>query len=600
MNWKVLVFLEACLLTGLQTAKAGPGGARRPTVRMFANLTSELRTTASRFIAEESASSLGTSGAILATDDIGAFSTTFSDPTVEEGTTQHVPSPSSLVYKLTELATEPTPITKSTYKAVYSEPTIIQSEFLSLALPTPSSDKTWYHPHPPVHHHESSPSRVPVNDASNVISTSTPRDTAFDASPAIGPTQSIQETSLAVERTQSKGTSLALEWAQSTQKSSKASEWAQPTQETSTTSEAALELTQFTQKSPTASEAALESTQSTQETSLASERTQEILETQSVLLTSGSKASDSLAQSAPGTLDRGTATKPRTFEFSYSTSSPSPSYARYTLQSTPVTVLPTQKPFPTKIITAVGEMATDEAAKQFPSSLPRAILSGSGEGSISPADATLIQVGFLFPLNYVFVSQNLAAAGQIFRFLPQVLSQDGAPLGSVQAVRLVPHDSREALGYVATLAMVYYPTNLVDKLQRDIYAPNSRLYTAGDELQRNLSALINPSIDIKGAVDDSGCASEICPPIQEGTAGGDLNKLNSSKDQDLTVGMVIGGTGVSGFVGFGVFYLARRYKRRKAHGCATDYKRGNERPGVGARYRISRPIAVSNSLGLRR
>lgn len=122
MNWKLLVFLEACLLAGLQTAKAGPGGARRPTVRMFGNLTSELKTTASRFIAEESAYSLGISISALATDDTGAFSTTFGDHTVEEGTSQLVPSPSTLVYKPTKPVTESTPISQSTQKGVYAEP----------------------------------------------------------------------------------------------------------------------------------------------------------------------------------------------------------------------------------------------------------------------------------------------------------------------------------------------------------------------------------------------------------------------------------------------------------------------------------------------
>jgi hypothetical protein len=598
MNWKLLVFLEACLLAGLQTAKAGPGGARRPTVRMFGNLTSELKTTASRFIAEESAYSLGISISALATDDTGAFSTTFGDHTVEEGTSQLVPSPSTLVYKPTKPVTESTPISQSTQKGVYAEPTTIQSGFLSLAPPAPSSDKTWYPSHTPVHHHESSSSRVPVNDASYVISTATPPDTTFIASLAIGRTQSLQETSLVVQRTQSTQESLAaLEWIRSTEKASAAPEWTQLT---------ALESTQSRQKTSTAwvptqltqeTSTALESTQPTQKMSLASDHTQMFLETHSALLTSGNEASDSLVQSGQGTLNGSTPTKPRTYEFSYSTSSPSPSYARYTLQSTPVTVIPTQQPFPTKIITAVGEIATDEAAKEFPSSLPRAILSGSGESSNPPAYATLIQVGFLFPLNYFFVSQNLDAAGQIFRILPHILSQVGAPIGSFQVVRLVPYDSRETLGYVATLAMVYYPTILVDKLQRDIYAPNSRLYTAGDDLQRNLSALINPSIEIKGAVGDSDCASETCPPTQREAGDGDLNKLNSSKDQGLTVGMVIGGTGVSGFVGFGVFYLARRYKRRKAHDCETECKRCNEHASVGTRYRISRPIAVSNSLG---
>ncbi|KAM3552526.1 hypothetical protein ARSEF4850_007355 [Beauveria asiatica] len=177
--------------------------------------------------------------------------------------------------------------------------------------------------------------------------------------------------------------------------------------------------------------------------------------------------------------------------------------------------------------------------------LPRVILPGS---SITPSsDGSLIQLGFLFPLNYVFVSQHLQAAAQIFEVLPGALAHGTVQRSVVEVAKLVPYDTQARVGYITTVAKLYYPKAYVGQLQTDILDPKSEIYTRGEDMQRNLTALIDPAIKITD--DDGGmdCASQPCDASP-----------SSSKQTGITAGAVVGGAAVCGVLGLGIFQLYRR------------------------------------------
>ncbi|KAH8715404.1 Signaling mucin MSB2 [Beauveria bassiana] len=212
--------------------------------------------------------------------------------------------------------------------------------------------------------------------------------------------------------------------------------------------------------------------------------------------------------------------------------------------------------------------------------LPRVILPGS---SITSSDGSLIQLGFLFPLNYVFVSQHLQAAAQIFEVLPGALAHGTVQRSAVEVARLVPYDTRARVGYITTIAKLYYPKAFVDQLQTDILQPKSDIYTGGGDMQRNLTALIDPAIRITD--DDGGmdCASQTCAAPSPGTP-------NSSKQTGITAGAVVGGAAFCGALGLGVFQL---YRRRGSAAWPFGKRKSGRLDGS----RISRPMNSVNSLG---
>ncbi|PMB65613.1 Signaling mucin MSB2 [Beauveria bassiana] len=211
--------------------------------------------------------------------------------------------------------------------------------------------------------------------------------------------------------------------------------------------------------------------------------------------------------------------------------------------------------------------------------LPRVILPGS---SITPSsDGSLIQLGFLFPLNYVFVSQHLQAAAQIFEVLPGALAHGTVQRSAVEVAKLVPYDTQARVGYITTVAKLYYPKAFVGQLQTDILDPKSEIYTTGEDMQRNLTALIDPAIKI---TDDNGgmdCASQPCNTSR-----------SSSKQTGITAGAVVGGAAVCGVLGLGIFQLYRRRGLALAAAWPSG-KQKNRLTGT----RISRPIDSVNSLG---
>ncbi|PWI65004.1 hypothetical protein PCL_08363 [Purpureocillium lilacinum] len=269
----------------------------------------------------------------------------------------------------------------------------------------------------------------------------------------------------------------------------------------------------------------------------------------------------------------------------------------------------------------------------LPTALPTAI-HPNGSSQEPPSGTTVVYIGFLFPLNYEFVSANSMAASGITGFLPQALAEaiDMLPT-EIPVNSLVPYDTRQRWGYITTLAKVFYPSGHVEKLQMDLWTPNSEIYNNQEALVRNLTALINPRIDIRGGLKSEGLAT--IGPVPTSSAGAENSEPDSndtgeqaSKQRATKIGIATGAIGGSVMCGAILFLLVIRYRRRKRadlHGAANAGLRGGQRAsmvynqvgpvervhsggdqrydykweGASGRHtcKISGPVGQSNSLG---
>jgi hypothetical protein len=242
--------------------------------------------------------------------------------------------------------------------------------------------------------------------------------------------------------------------------------------------------------------------------------------------------------------------------------------------------------------TASGSIPT--TASGIPSYLPSAIAPNNGQTE-QPDDTTLIQIGFREGYNYPFVVQEDRAAGQIFKYLPQALSEAaGFDINLAVVRRLQPMDTLNSLGYITTLAILTYPRSMVEALSSEIKIPNSRLYNSDSQLIYNLTQQINPMIPIflgegyngenggAGGNGNSGSGSGSGPNNDPfGGTGGD-NGSQSGAQRGTTAGIVSGAVAVAAAYGVVMFVVARRYKRKKqSHRRASSISNPSEMSEAG-------------------
>jgi len=213
----------------------------------------------------------------------------------------------------------------------------------------------------------------------------------------------------------------------------------------------------------------------------------------------------------------------------------------------------------------------------LPTDIPMVITPNDPDKKAIPDGSVMIQIGFDYSLNYKHVAKNPIAAAQIFKFLPPALSfAGGFKMDKVLVSELTPYDTRDKWGYMTTIAKVYYPEALVDTLKMDLLQPNSNLYNNPNNLVNDLTADINPNIDIFGNInegeaggpggnkndeDGSGGSGPDNDVVDSGDSGN-----SSAKQQATTAGIAVGAFGLSVMYGAAMFIVARRYKRkRQAH-----------------------------------
>lgn len=145
----------------------------------------------------------------------------------------------------------------------------------------------------------------------------------------------------------------------------------------------------------------------------------------------------------------------------------------------------------------------------------------------------------------------------------------------VQMRRLVPLDTQDVYGFVTTLAVVTYPTDLVSTLALDIKLPNARLYQDPNILIYNISQQINSAIGIYLGDDAGGSTSSGSSGSSSGSGsssssgnGGDVfqntsGDSSSSGTQAKVAGIAVGAAALAGAYGGLMFFIARKYKRRQ-------------------------------------
>lgn len=171
------------------------------------------------------------------------------------------------------------------------------------------------------------------------------------------------------------------------------------------------------------------------------------------------------------------------------------------------------------------------------------------------------------------------SSAQIFTYLPKGIAY-GLEIQESDVVMhsLVPYDTSRTLNYITTLALAYIPTKVVSNLGIMIHVPVSRLYKNPSEPVAVIMSSINPSIPITvgSGLDGSDSASSSGADGSSPTAGGkgntgtgnggifDTNENNQTPSaKGMTAGIATGAVVAAAAYGAAMFFIARRYKRRK-------------------------------------
>ncbi|KFY44491.1 hypothetical protein V494_01448 [Pseudogymnoascus sp. VKM F-4513 (FW-928)] len=223
--------------------------------------------------------------------------------------------------------------------------------------------------------------------------------------------------------------------------------------------------------------------------------------------------------------------------------------------------------------------ATTAIPSGIPSSLPQVVAPINGVPS-AKVGFTLIQVGFTYSLNYEFVVANSMSSAQIFTYLPKGIAY-GLEIKESDVIMhsLMPYDTSSSLNYITTLALAYIPTKVVSNLGIMIHVPVSRLYKNPSEPVAVIMSSINPSIPITVGSGLDG-ADPAVPGGAEGSTpapgdkdngngnGGIFDNNNNANNQTpgakgMTAGIATGAVVAAAAYGAAMFFIARRYKRRK-------------------------------------
>lgn len=216
--------------------------------------------------------------------------------------------------------------------------------------------------------------------------------------------------------------------------------------------------------------------------------------------------------------------------------------------------------------------STRPTSTGIPKSMPQIIQPPGGMPAAVP-NTTLIQVGFKYGLNYPFVANTAGSADQIFFYLPTGLSWAlGLPHKNITMHSLQPYDTTSTLGYITTLAMAYIPSLMVETLSLDIHTAVSRVYTNPDDATSVLMNMINPAIPLipgsaMGAGNGYGPTGVQDLPLGPTGAGsnpfGDDGTGEQGTVKGTSVGIGVGVVAAAAVYGGAMFFVARRYKRRK-------------------------------------
>jgi hypothetical protein len=230
---------------------------------------------------------------------------------------------------------------------------------------------------------------------------------------------------------------------------------------------------------------------------------------------------------------------------------------------------------PATIVVQSSPIASDAMATTatgIATTLPQAISPPTGIPQV-PDDSTLIQVGFNYSLNYAFVVANPNSSAQIFDFLPIGLAYGLSIRPDLVTMHsLYPYDTQNTLGFITTLATAWIPSNMVDTLKQSLHQQLSLLYQNPDPSIYQLMQYINPTIPVlpggsivDGTVTPSGTgASTSATAVSGGNGVFNTDSQGSQTTKSAAVGIALGAVSAAAAYGAAMFFIARRYKKRKS------------------------------------
>ncbi|KAJ5824342.1 hypothetical protein N7447_006682 [Penicillium robsamsonii] len=285
-------------------------------------------------------------------------------------------------------------------------------------------------------------------------------------------------------------------------------------------------------------------------------------------------------------------------------------------------------------VTATQSSTSGESAKPTAPSLPGSI-TPSNEVSEPPPDSILLQLGFNRQLPWSFVAQTPLSSTQIFNYTPQAIenalpalsAKDGPVMFAIEPYYNWKTTGYNDTAYNATIAIFYFPRDKVDALQALKVNPNSALYNQPSESIASLMAMVDPTIPLEFSGNyPSGNSDSTDGNNHDGNDDGPDSGNNentdgsagSSKAKASSVGIGVGVVAGAAAYGAGMFWVARRYRKRKqlhqrssstveqmsqgGSAAGSMFAAGGRVPSHGSRgtarsQMISAPVMAENSLG---
>lgn len=245
--------------------------------------------------------------------------------------------------------------------------------------------------------------------------------------------------------------------------------------------------------------------------------------------------------------------------------------------------------------------------------------------------------------NYRFVVENPVAVAQIFDFLQKGVAYGlGIPLSNVIILNLQPYDTTKNKGWITTLALVYIPSDMVDKMDLIRHTPASDFFHSSDPPVQQMMKLLDASIPLRaGGNGDStsytdngggwsapGDSSGVSADNGDGAPMGSVPS-GSSTVSGKTIGLSAGIVAGAAVYGAAMFLVARRYRQKRngrhsrsnsinrsispgsnpasglmgsgaavMHGARSPFDKRGSGGRVSARtQQISAPMMAENSLG---
>ncbi|QQK39952.1 Protein MSB2 [Penicillium digitatum] len=281
-------------------------------------------------------------------------------------------------------------------------------------------------------------------------------------------------------------------------------------------------------------------------------------------------------------------------------------------------------------VTATENSTSGQIAKPtVPPSLPGSI-TPSNEVTEPPSDSILLQLGFNNQLPWSFVATTPLSSSQIFNYTPQAIenalpalsAKDGPVMFAIE-----PYYNWQSTGYNATIAIFYFARDKVDALKALKVNPNSALYTQASESLHSLMGMVDPTIPLEfsgnypsGNIDSTGGKDK--GGSDDGSGSGNNENTDGSAGtstaQASSVGIGVGVVAGAAAYGAGMFWVARRYRKRKqlhqrssstveqmsqgGSAAGTMFAAGGRAPshvsrGTARSQMISAPVMAENSLG---